>query len=137
MSAIEWAQNNPDEYQKWKKKKVSCNDCGSIISNGYRRQHEKTKKHLESISKLDKCIMIPKKQIKEKTYKYCEACDRKILDKGIYWERHIKSSGCIATSKSWNEGFTGYFCDDGFIFNYVEVPPKVRRNEYYKYIKTK
>ena len=78
MTSIKWAKENPEEYQKWKKIKVKCNDCGSIISNGSKKQHEKSKKHLQSIGKLDECIVIPKttkKQIKEKIYKYCEACD--------------------------------------------------------------
>ena len=139
MSSIEWAKNNPDEYEKWKKKKVRCNDCDSIISNGYRKQHEKSKKHLKSIGQLDQCIVIPKKQTnkqtKEKTYKYCEACDRQILDRGKNWESHIKSSGCIGTTRMWNEGFIGYSSNNYGGMDYVEVPPKVRRNEYYKYKK--
>ena len=138
MSSIEWAKNNPDEYEKWKKKKVRCNDCDSIISNGYRKQHEKSKKHLKSIGQLDQCIVIKKnKSKKESLVEYCEACDRYIS--AGQWKNHLNSNFCKTQTDHWNNGFKySVFIDiedDGFLTVNIQFPPKTRKTPDYDTLK--
>lgn len=50
-----WFENNKDKIHEEANKKITC-DCGLIVSNSYHRVHIKTKKHLETLLKLQKKI---------------------------------------------------------------------------------